>query len=468
MRMSEIIMYGIGVAKFAAFILAFILLFWGIGYKLIYKRGLKGKQELKLSKVASYGILMMVVIIICGITLLRGIGAGGNSVIIPLYSYKQAWYQFNLREWRNLILNICMFVPFGFMLPLAFEKFRIGWKTYIFGFGFSMLIEILQLVLKIGIFETDDLINNMLGTMIGYGLFSIALCIKDKKYNKKVFLYQIPLIITVVAFCIIFGSYYAKDLGNLVYENTSKHKMPKLKKGKNISISSDESSVEIYKMETASLDETHKFAEKIFDIQDKKIDENRTDIYDDTVVYYSDDGFLNLWIDYKGMTARYTNFELSFPGDGRECKYLLGADEQTVRGAIEKVGFNVPKETSFKVKENDYSFEIKREFINKNYYTGLIVCSLNEKRNVVNIDYNLVVSEPYKKMKIISPQKAYDILSRGVFYSDELIKTDLPYTVKSMEIVYIADSKGFYQPVYEFVLDNERDKEIHINIVAKK
>ena len=34
--------------------------------------------------------------------------------------------------------------------------------------------------------------------------------------------------------------------------------------------------------------------------------------------------------------------------------------------------------------------------------------------------------------------------------------------------MYIADSKGFYQPVYEFVLDNEKDKEVYINIVAKK
>lgn len=71
------------------------------------------------------------------------------------------------------------------------------------------------------------------------------------------------------------------------------------------------------------------------------------------------------------------------------------------------------------------------------------------------------------RMKIISPQKAYNILCRGDFYSDELIKNDLLYTVKSMYIVYIADSKGFYQLVYEFVLDNEKDKEVHINIVAK-
>ena len=55
------------------------------------------------------------------------------------------------------------------------------------------------------------------------------------------------------------------------------------------------------------------------------------------------------------MTALYTNFELSFPEKGCGCKYLLGADEQTVRRVIEKVGFNVPKETSFNANENYFT-----------------------------------------------------------------------------------------------------------------
>ena len=65
-------------------------------------------------------------------------------------------------------------------------------------------------------------------------------------------------------------------------------------------------------MKIASLDETRQLAEEIFATQNKKIDENRIDIYDDTAIYYCDDSSLCVWIDFKGMTIKYTNFELEY------------------------------------------------------------------------------------------------------------------------------------------------------------
>ncbi len=42
------------------------------------------------------------------------------------------------------------------------------------GFGFALFIEVVQLITGRGVFETDDIINNTIGAMIGYGLFSVA------------------------------------------------------------------------------------------------------------------------------------------------------------------------------------------------------------------------------------------------------------------------------------------------------
>lgn len=47
-----------------------------------------------------------------------------------------------------------------------------GIKTYIAGFLFTLLIEVLQLYFEVGIFEAADLLNNTIGTMIGYGLYN--------------------------------------------------------------------------------------------------------------------------------------------------------------------------------------------------------------------------------------------------------------------------------------------------------
>ena len=42
------------------------------------------------------------------------------------------------------------------------------------GFGFALFIEVVQLITGRGVFETDDIINNTIGAMIGYGLFSVV------------------------------------------------------------------------------------------------------------------------------------------------------------------------------------------------------------------------------------------------------------------------------------------------------
>ncbi|MBR5309017.1 MAG: VanZ family protein [Clostridia bacterium] len=68
--------------------------------------------------------------------------------------------------------NIVWFVPFGFMLPMMLKKYNFITVAFS-GFLFSLFIEILQLVLKKGIFEIDDLILNVFGTMIGYSAYKI-------------------------------------------------------------------------------------------------------------------------------------------------------------------------------------------------------------------------------------------------------------------------------------------------------
>ena len=66
------------------------------------------------------------------------------------------------------ILNIVLFVPYGFFTALVFPKFRghIGYAT-LAGFGFSWTIEVLQMFL--GRFsQVEDLLMNTSGMVIGY------------------------------------------------------------------------------------------------------------------------------------------------------------------------------------------------------------------------------------------------------------------------------------------------------------
>lgn len=89
--------------------------------------------------------------------------------LVPFWSYKAM-----LTETRVLMqevaMNIAVFIPIGFLAGIAMKNDT--WqKVAITGLAISLTIELLQLVLKRGCCETDDVINNTLGSLIGYGLY---------------------------------------------------------------------------------------------------------------------------------------------------------------------------------------------------------------------------------------------------------------------------------------------------------
>ena len=72
---------------------------------------------------------------------------------------------------KNLFGNLIMFLPVGIYLPYYFKKIKkIG------RFTFSMIIllfviEVTQLVTRRGSFDIDDFILNMVGALLGFGIW---------------------------------------------------------------------------------------------------------------------------------------------------------------------------------------------------------------------------------------------------------------------------------------------------------
>lgn len=73
-------------------------------------------------------------------------------------------------------LNVVMFLPFGFLVPLMCPENRKFWRVTLGGFGFSLLIELSQILSLRGT-DIDDLIMNTLGAIIGFLLFRLWSCI---------------------------------------------------------------------------------------------------------------------------------------------------------------------------------------------------------------------------------------------------------------------------------------------------
>ena len=66
----------------------------------------------------------------------------------------------------GVYMNILMFVPFGFFFKFARES-TVTWKIILVGFCSSLIIELAQMIFHLGMFETDDLMTNTLGTWLG-------------------------------------------------------------------------------------------------------------------------------------------------------------------------------------------------------------------------------------------------------------------------------------------------------------
>ena len=83
----------------------------------------------------------------------------------------------------NLAGNVAGFIPFGMILPVIWRKTDSIFRIMLLGFEFSLCVEIIQLVWKVGSFDVDDLILNTLGSVIGYLLFSLCNVVRRKIYG---------------------------------------------------------------------------------------------------------------------------------------------------------------------------------------------------------------------------------------------------------------------------------------------
>lgn len=67
----------------------------------------------------------------------------------------------------EVILNVFLFIPFGVLMGIR----RFSLKcTMLYSFCLSVVIELIQLITKRGLCETDDVIHNLLGTVLGFGI----------------------------------------------------------------------------------------------------------------------------------------------------------------------------------------------------------------------------------------------------------------------------------------------------------
>ncbi|MDE5978257.1 MAG: VanZ family protein [Turicibacter sp.] len=437
-----------------------------LGYFVMYKKVFKGKKRLAKRSIAIGALLCIYVVIVLGATLSRGAYYLGGIRFRPFQSYLEAWNSGSIGEWRNIILNICMFVPIGLLLPLLGKLFEKSWVTYTLGFLFSLLIESVQFIFHRGIAEVDDLINNTVGCMIGYGFILLWLEAmrrvsgggKEKRLAIKVKTAQLPLMITLCTFSVIFKMYDQQEFGNLSISPTFKINMSNVEWKTNILLSDNKSQAEVYHATLGTLDEAKEIANQWFSYSGTVIDESQTNIYDETVIYYSEDSDHTIWIDFLGLTIDYNTW--------KDSNLQSGYRLEEVAEILGSYGVHLPEDVTF-VDEGQGAYRLEAFLtpVEDYYLDGSIYCELTVDGKLKSMRNEMIRYDTYKVVDILSEVEAFERLKSG--YVNEcylgFLNLSEPIEIQKVSLQYQLDTKGYYQPVYCFeVLNGAESSQILI------
>lgn len=142
-------------------LISFLVLSVAIVIGMLVMKGSRAKRFVLGALLAVYYFLILCSTVICRASVMER-----HVELMPFWNYLDIWNQVDYpADLIELLLNMALFVPIGFLLG------GIGFKTkkvLLMGIFLSGIIEVSQFGFCKGLCETDDLIHNTLGAFLGY------------------------------------------------------------------------------------------------------------------------------------------------------------------------------------------------------------------------------------------------------------------------------------------------------------
>lgn len=140
---------------------SFLVLSVAIVIGMLVMKGSRAKRFVFESLLVEYYFLVLCSTVIC-----RASSGERHIEIMPFWNYSNIWNRVDYpADLIEVLLNVALFVPIGLLLG------GIGFKTkkiLLSGIFLSGIIEVSQFAFCKGLCETDDVMHNTLGCVIGY------------------------------------------------------------------------------------------------------------------------------------------------------------------------------------------------------------------------------------------------------------------------------------------------------------
>lgn len=447
MRLAEIL--GIIREYFSLALLAVVVLgvIFFLLYFIILKRFFRDKKVISKKKLLLLGLFIGYMIMVIGVTFLnRGSNYQGGIELSLFSSYREAWYSFKIRLWQFIYLNIFMLVPFGLLFPLLHPRFKKSVWTIGAAALFTLSIECFQLITGYGIFEVDDLFNNLLGAMIGYGITMGLITMKEKGIKQSL-VYLSPLLLVIILSVGIFTYYHLKEFGNLSIVPSHKVDMGQADITTDVNFNNKSLNVPIYKAPSFTKDAADEFVRNFFE----KMQIDTSNMED---ISYPDEGMYRIFgensydLSFLFLDGSYRFLDFSILDDGIKPQ---DADEETLAASLSKFGVEIPQEAKFqKVDTGIYEWTVDNKTKGSQLIDGVLTVNYYSDHTVKEFWDQLITYDKVKDVQIKSEQEAYHEVLKGKFQffsGNDKIDT---LQIHKVEISYFLDSKGYYQPVYAF------------------
>lgn len=433
-----------------------ILLTLGCIY-LIYKKVFRGKKSVTKVQAISAGLLCAWLLLVLALTSLsRGSNFTGAINLDFLSGYISAWNNWSISELQLIIFNMLMFAPLGFLLPLLWKKAEKFGVTLIASLGLTGFIEVFQLLTGTGIFELDDLFHNLIGSLFGYFcVMAVITAIREKtiRFAPIAKAFAIPCVISLI----LGGIFYAYDqqpYGNMSVLPAVKQDMSVVQIVKEWEPSKQNTTAAIYKNRFT---QDNAYLEKIksglaelehlkFSNETRREDEN---------------------LGYLGKNANGTDCRIIFFFRTGEWNYTTFTENpaqlteelaQQLRNRYEnwmKELELLPQDAKLSIQNGD---TLRWDAVpiqdasteSKGFQKGSIMIQFDDSGELANFFYQITWNDYVATEEIISQSQAYAQVQAGNFEQYVPFQPQDRLVINKCELAYLYDTKGFYQPVYEF------------------
>ena len=456
--MNDFLRFVLSQLKTALVLAALAAVFGGIVLAVVYgiHRKRHGKEKpFPWGRTLLYFLLAGYLAVLGYATLLRFFGGWREISFHPLRAWMEAWNDFSFKSWANVLLNVALFVPAGFLLPLLWKGFRKWNRAIPAGFALSLGIELLQLAFARGVCDVDDLIANTLGTALGFFLLMALLGIRNRR---KFFTYAGLALGLMAVLALPFGIYGLKTYGNLPDAPAYRLNTSKTQWTLECELPQSPETVPVYRTETVSKSEC---AEMYRFFADLSGSEQGVESYYQEMAHYNLNPGGILQVYYHDGSWEYLgpgHWDYNFGNSDAEKPQWKEWTREQVEAALAPYPCSIPAKAKFLSEgEGWYSFSCDRLEVLDTLWDGTLRCRLTPEGEVMEIIHKLIPFTYQSDAEILPAEGAWQKLQKGWFKDNLGYTYHTPGRVTATECIlsYTVDTKGFYQPVWEFTLTSD-------------